>query len=1120
VIGESLGPYRIQRELGNGGMGSVYLAVVTEEAPGTKVGDQVALKVVHPHLLEQRGFFKRFLREAEIGKSIEHENVVRTFDADQLVVGGTPRSYMAMEYVEGRTLRELLTELEHLPESLLRAIAQQIAAGLTAIHDTGIVHRDIKPENVLITDDHEVRIMDLGVARLQEQTIALTREGQFTGSLLYAAPEQFGDREVGPAADQYSLGVALYELATGVNPFQHDQMAALIKAHLSEHPRPARERSSEVSAFLSEVIDTLLQKDPDERFTSSAELHDVLAEGESSEWWRAREKDVRARATQLPRIQVNRETPLHGRDDVLAVLEEAWTAAKDGTGGTVLLEGEIGIGKSRLVDHFVREHAGGDVHILYGSYPPSGGMGGLTDALVDKFGGGTSLAGGLAPYLSVMPDLVPAFAALVQNARPPTGAEAITGDALQAVFTNLLRALGEEKPTIWIVDDIHYAPAESHQILLALARAAPSTRVLLLLTSEPDLAEDTLTHLSRSEGFKRVDLPRLSAREVIELLRDAFRSTVLAEKLGGKIAYKSDGVPFFVFEMIRGLREGNFVTQQPDGSYVETRVVDEIEVPSAVRDLVEARLGDLSDEDRELLDAAAVQGYEFDPRLVARIFELPPIKALQRFAALERRTGIIRGEGAVCRFDHHQIQEVLYGKQLAGLREEYHAAFADELAARVAGTDPKDVDGETAKSLAYHGLRGSRPETAAPYVRRAVTHLVVLFRHEAAADIADRALSRPGLLGDEDRVRVLLSRSSAPDLSSKHERQHELLREAVALAETTGDVALHASATRLLGHSLEPDAPEEAIRVLEHAVELARTAGDADVEASALTCIGTVHWFAGRLDQSAEYDSRVLDLARKAGKRDTEGLTLGNIATQDLWEGDVARALEHVRLAIELLDGAPNSKCYALGVLAEALAVCGARERALAAADEAASMGRRTGMRAREYPARAVRARLVADAGDSAAARQELQALIAAATEMRRREHVPPWLVVMGKLAVADGDEESARAHFTEALELARKIEDRDGIVVAAAYGARHGCVPADEAVAQMDEHEDRVSVQTNMEARFALWHATSDPNHLAEAHEKLMFLLDHAPEEYRDSMLENVPLHRDIAAAWKEHGG
>ena len=160
MIGTALGPYRVVRELGSGGMGKVYAAVVEGRCPGLAEGTRVALKVVHPHLLETPGFFKRFLREAEIGKTVRHPNVVRTFDFD----AGGGQHFMAMEYVEGQTLRELLVELERVPEELCRHIAREVCKGLSAIHAAGVIHRDMKPENLLMYNN-VVKVCDLGLAR-------------------------------------------------------------------------------------------------------------------------------------------------------------------------------------------------------------------------------------------------------------------------------------------------------------------------------------------------------------------------------------------------------------------------------------------------------------------------------------------------------------------------------------------------------------------------------------------------------------------------------------------------------------------------------------------------------------------------------------------------------------------------------------------------------------------------------------------------------------------------------------------------------------------------------------------------------------------------------------------
>ncbi len=130
--GAALGPYRIDREVGSGGMGKVYAATSDASARAVGPGVTVALKVVHPHLLEAPGFFKPFLREGEIGQAVRHPNVARTFDCDQVVLGGAAHAFLVMEYVEGQTLRELLDELRRVPEELCRHIGREVSKGLAA----------------------------------------------------------------------------------------------------------------------------------------------------------------------------------------------------------------------------------------------------------------------------------------------------------------------------------------------------------------------------------------------------------------------------------------------------------------------------------------------------------------------------------------------------------------------------------------------------------------------------------------------------------------------------------------------------------------------------------------------------------------------------------------------------------------------------------------------------------------------------------------------------------------------------------------------------------------------------------------------------------------------------
>jgi tetratricopeptide (TPR) repeat protein len=1163
VIGTRLGPYRLEKELGAGGMGAVWLATALEDATGVKAGAKVALKIVHPHLLERSGFFKRFMREAEIGRSVRHESVVRTFDVDALSVDGKQINFMVMEYVEGKTLRALLDELKTVPETLLREIARQVASGLAAIHAAGIVHRDLKPENVLITPDHVVKVMDLGVARLMEESVALTREGSFAGSLLYAAPEQFGGKAVGPAVDLYSVGVMLYELASGENPFQRDGAGAVMAAHMKEVPPRLSDRNSEVSPFFSEVVRTLLSKDPEERFDSSKAFLELIEQGERSTWWGDRERVILKEEGHLPKIPVRRETALHGRDESLALLSDAWKSAKSGRGQMVLLEGEAGIGKSRLVDAFLSTLKGEDAHVLYGSYPPSGGQGGLTDALIAKFGT-AAMAEALAPYLTVTPRLVPAFCALIQHDSPPPGSEPLSSDGFHAVFVHLMKALAAEKPLLWIVDDLQFAQPDSRKVVLSLARALEGQRVLLLCAARPGIPEDEMAHFSRLPTFKKAGLARLGARDVIALLKDALKSGVLAERLGGKIAFKSDGVPYFVFEMIRGLKEGNFIRQEADGTYVETRVVSDIEVPSSVRDLIEARLKDLTDEDRNLLNVASVQGIEFDPRLVAMVCEVKTMKALERISAVERRSGVVRAAGKTWRFDQNQIQEILYRSIPESLRDEYHAALADAFAERegVAGKAPKDVPGPAAVFLAEHHLRGSRPREAVPIVVPAAEHLSKAYRDEEALDLLERALAASGPLAGPDRMEALLL---VGPLRRDHGRPADgtaALEEAVALADATGEALSRARARRALGGHLSSlglfapalEITEAALllareaggakeeRALEHiavsclwrlgrlldarercerSLALAREAGDVADEVGGTGALGALLSELGHYSESRAHKKRALELHRNAGDRRGESRQTGNLGEDDRADGDYVAAESRYRASVVLAreTGYRNHEGVSHHNLGETLTTLGDLDGARQSLESAATLSREIGARwLFGYACRASADRALAT-GDATAAAALYAEALNTAREVKFAAAEAESLVGLGRLHARAGRIEEAAARLGEALETARRMDEPNSFALAAAIrAALPGGDPA-AAAKTLDDLGTRPWHVARMEARFWLWKATQDRAHLAESWRLLVHLRDHAPEENKVTVMENVPLHREIAAAAKAAG-
>ena len=1038
MIGTRVSAYEVLSELGSGGMGTVYLAECAHAAAGLDPSTKVALKVIHPNLSEP-GFFKRFLREAQIGQDVRHENVVRTYDCDATDVAGAVAHFLVMEYVEGQTLRDLLDELERVPEELCRHIGCEVAKGLAAIHAAGVVHRDIKPENVLITAEHVVKVMDLGVARLQDEAIRLSQAGAFVGSLEYAAPEQFraADGEPDGRADLHALGVVLYELATGQHPFRDADASRLMRNILDEEPRKAGEVNPQLSPFFEEVVGTLIAKDREQRFDSAAELVDVLGEGETGGWWKTRAKALRIETKRpLRRIRVPRETALYGRDDDLARLHALFDKAKAGDGQVLLVEGEAGIGKTRLMDEFVGQlrQEGEDINFLFGSYPPGGAAtsaGAFSEAYREQFGA-EGLEQALEGYLKHTPMLIPSFAAILKGETTPKHAEALTKDSLQTVFVHASRGLAAERTTIVLIDDLHFAPADGRALFTSLAMAVPGHRILLLGTMRPGIPADWVANVERLDQTARTVLPRLGPKDLARLLGDAFQSQRLAEQLAYQIGMKSDGNPFFAFEIIRGLREGQFISRQPDGTWVTTRVIEDIEVPSSVLELVSARVADLAESERDILDVASCFGFEFDPLLLAEVTGLPRIELLKRLGHIERQHRLVRALGRRFVFDHHQVQEALYGGLSDLLREEYHAAIGDAMESRhgARAEAPGRLDGSVCVALCEHFLKGGHGERALPYLGAAVDHLAEGHLHAQAVALTERALDAPPKLEGEDRLNVLLMMNAGLRSLGRPDAQDGLLVEARAIAEDLGDPGRLAEVESAVGGlRCATGRYEEAEAHVERELELLSTTGNPRAEATAIGHLGMVYVYQGRLDEAKEHIGRWIAFARDAKDTKVEAEATGELGHVYMREGRYAEAMRlrgrQADLARER--GDRDSELAAIMGLGTLLALQGRFAQAETHLEQSLNLAREMGYRRMELATEGNLGTMHEDQGRYAAAVARNLRCLDLAREVNDRECEAGSLCNLGAVYAAQGCYEEAEDLLERGLVVTRAISDREG---------------------------------------------------------------------------------------------
>jgi predicted ATPase/tRNA A-37 threonylcarbamoyl transferase component Bud32 len=345
VIGTTLAHYRITAALGAGGMGEVW------RATDTKLGREVALKVLPAKMAANPERLDRFRREAMMLAALDHPGVVGVYSVEES--GGL--HFLTMQLVEGESLDRVIPE-GGLGVDRLVEIGTAVAEALAAAHDKGIVHRDLKPANVMVTTDGRVKVLDFGLAKTaasqpdeplnsEMATDLHSREGVVMGTVPYMSPEQVEGQPVDNRTDLFSLGVILYEMATGVRPFVGASQAALMSSILRDTPRPLSELRADLPAGLVRVIRRCLEKDPSKRIQAARDLAAELRLAHREE-----EDDDVSRILRSPPVP---STPLIGREEMLEA------AATHLRGGARLLTvtGYGGTGKTRFAIELFQRHA-------------------------------------------------------------------------------------------------------------------------------------------------------------------------------------------------------------------------------------------------------------------------------------------------------------------------------------------------------------------------------------------------------------------------------------------------------------------------------------------------------------------------------------------------------------------------------------------------------------------------------------------------------------------------------------------------------------------------------------------------------------------------------------------
>jgi predicted ATPase len=720
--------YEILRELGRDGMGIVYLA------RSLRLGRAVAIKFLSAEAASDPERLDQFRKDARAASALNHPAICTLYDVGEF----EGRPFLVLEYVEGCTLRSLIDERPGVDRAV--ALTRQVAEALRVTHAAGIVHRDIKPENVMVRPDGYVKLLDLGLARLMPPPASgasaanchETESRLPPDATLYMAAEQPRAGPAGGPVDIFALGVVAYEMMTGRQPFP----AA------NDAPTPPEQLNSTISHALSELIVHMLEKDLRLRPTA-AEVVDLL----DAVTARNGERSVVPGPTADRRIV--------GRDQERIALWDAFTDASAGLGRIVFITGEPGIGKTTLIEEFLRDlSARGRPHFaargrcserLAGADAYQPVLESLDGLLRGDFG---ELVG------RTLSAVAPSWCAQVT---PPATAGSSAPEAsqerLKRELVALVRDLSKRKPIVLFLDDIQWADPSTLDLIAYLGVRCEGLHLLAVISYRPtELLLNRHAFLGVQLELQRravgrvIPLGLLGREEIDDYVALAFPGHRFPSELVGLIHERTEGNPLFVVDLLRYLNDRGAIARRPSGWELMMAVQDlRVDLPESVRSMVRRKLAFLADDDRMLLSIASVQGQEFDSVVTAEVIGHDAADVEERLQALDQIHGLVRlvreqelpDRTLALRyaFVHSLYQDELFIGLPATQRIEWSGALARALLAHRGDENPTLV-----AEMAFLFETAQEPAQAAHYFLRAAENAARVSAHVGAVGLARRGL--------------------------------------------------------------------------------------------------------------------------------------------------------------------------------------------------------------------------------------------------------------------------------------------------------------------------------------------------------------------------------------------
>ncbi len=724
-----LAGFEVVAELGRGARSTVYRVrrTATEgalrESGAHRDPTEYALKILDHSLAESAQALIAFRREAALLAGVNHPGLTRVHE----VGTAEGRPYLVMDLVTGKSLAEALRTGPMPPEQVI-TLALDIVDPLAAVHRKGLIHRDLKPPNIMVLASGEARLIDFGLTAREGEGEPLSA----VGTLAYCSPEQSGvlKRPVDNRSDLYSLGVVLFECLAGVLPFPNADVGELLRMHAVTPAPDLCELVPGTPRALSDVVATLLAKDPDDRYQNGEDLA----------------ADLRALTdvgSSMPMLRGPGPFPsrtLSGRENEVAVLASRWERARRGQGGVCVIRGGSGAGKSRLAAELSQnvQAAGGLVVRSKSSLDdpvPFGPLrAGIEDHLreLDRLPTGDRERGhariraacgqGVASMLS---GLTPGLAAVLTAPTGPTGSEgqtradptdAVTGaddqDQFAFAFASLLIGLARECGSLlMLVDDVQWLDRGSQRVLTLMSFELGTAAALVIVTARNDAPSTAAVEAVVAELGAAVDvdlvltpLDEAGVADQIETIMPGLSANARVVTL---LRARSNGSPFVVQEYLRAVVDAGLLRPSWGTWILDEAGLDALALPNDALGLVITRVAGLGPRVRDLLIVAASIGSRFQPAVVATVADHELDEVLSGLTEAAGHGLVEPRDGGQFAFLHDRIREALLEDLYPAERSAIHARIAAALEAM-----PIPVGGRRAEhvyAIAHHHMLTSPP---------------------------------------------------------------------------------------------------------------------------------------------------------------------------------------------------------------------------------------------------------------------------------------------------------------------------------------------------------------------------------------------------------------------------